>query len=314
MTALPEEDGAEPDEGVVERRVVDVDGVPMSARVREVPDPVAVVVALHGGGTDSRYFDHPGLPRLSLVRVGAALGFTVVALDRPGYGASAGLVDATTPVARRAALAYGALDRLLGPRSRGAGLFAVAHSAGCELAVRMALHERSGEMIGIELAGTGRRHHAVVRETLNTRTRDAAWLRTRRRMRDLLWNTPDLYPEDVVGGARIASESPDYEAPIGRRWPQDFAELAAGVYVPVHISLGDHEQVWSSGPDALADLAGLFTAAPRVVAEEQAESGHNLSIGLTAPAYHLRVLSFVEECVVARTRTSRADQRTGRVG
>ena len=48
---------------------------------------------------------------------------------------------------------------------------------------------------------------------------------------------------------------------------------------------------------AMSELAALFTASPRVVAEEQAGTGHNLSLGHTAQAYHQRVLGFVEECL-----------------
>jgi hypothetical protein len=44
----------------------------------------------------------------------------------------------------------------------------------------------------------------------------------------------------------------------------------------------------------------MFTAAPRVEVCEQAGAGRNLSLGLTATAYHLKVLSFVEECAVER--------------
>jgi pimeloyl-ACP methyl ester carboxylesterase len=65
-------------------RVVDVDSIPMSALMAEAPRPRAVIVALHGGAATSAYFDAPDRPRLSLVRTGAALGFTVIALDRPG--------------------------------------------------------------------------------------------------------------------------------------------------------------------------------------------------------------------------------------
>jgi hypothetical protein len=67
-------------------RVVEVGGIPMSALVAEVQRPRAVVVALHGGGATPAYFDAPAHPRLSLLRAGAALGFTVIALERPGYG------------------------------------------------------------------------------------------------------------------------------------------------------------------------------------------------------------------------------------
>lgn len=57
-------------------RVVMVDGVPMSGLVAEADgQPRAVVVALHGGASTAAYFDCPGHPRLSLLRLGARLGF-----------------------------------------------------------------------------------------------------------------------------------------------------------------------------------------------------------------------------------------------
>ncbi|HET9566670.1 MAG TPA: alpha/beta hydrolase, partial [Mycobacterium sp.] len=40
-------------------RVVLVDGVPMSALVASVPEPRAVIVAVHGGATSAAYFDCP---------------------------------------------------------------------------------------------------------------------------------------------------------------------------------------------------------------------------------------------------------------
>jgi hypothetical protein len=81
----------------------------------------------------------------------------------------------------------------------------------------------------------------------------------------------------------------------------ELPELAARVRIPVHITLGQYERAWSSGPRALADLASVFTASPRVVTQEQADATHLLSVGWTAPSYHLKVLSFAEECAVAAT-------------
>ncbi|BBY41712.1 hypothetical protein MCEL_00070 [Mycolicibacterium celeriflavum] len=124
-------------------RVVLVDGVPMSGLVAAVDEPRAVIVAFHGGASTAAYFDCPGHPRLSLLRVGAALGFTVVALDRPGYGSSAPYPDAMQEPDQRVALAYGAVEKVLADGSRGAGLFLLGHSAGCELAVRMAADENA---------------------------------------------------------------------------------------------------------------------------------------------------------------------------
>lgn len=112
-------------------RVADVDGIPMSALVAEVPRPRAVIVALHGGAVTSRYFDVPDRPRLSLLRTGAALGFTVIALDRPGYGRSAPYADRMATAGQRVGLTYAAVERLLAARPRGAGLFLLGHSQGC---------------------------------------------------------------------------------------------------------------------------------------------------------------------------------------
>jgi len=52
-----------------------------------VAEDSPLVVALHGGGYDCGYFDVPGH---SLLDIGAAAGFEVVALDRPG---TAGVMD-----------------------------------------------------------------------------------------------------------------------------------------------------------------------------------------------------------------------------
>jgi hypothetical protein len=94
--------------------------------------------------------------------------------------------------------------------------------------------------------------------------------------------------------------APGYEGNDARGWVGAFPALAAAVRVPVHYTLGDHERVWDSGPAALAQVGALFTESPRVVTAEQADAAHNLSLGWTALSYHLKVLSFLEECVVAR--------------
>jgi pimeloyl-ACP methyl ester carboxylesterase len=282
-------------------RVADVDGIPMSGLLREVPEPRAVIVALHGGAASSRYFHYPAPPRLSLLETGAALGFTVLALDRPGYGRSAPYAGTMTSAGRRVDLAYAAVDGLLGSRPRGAGLFLIAHSAGCELAVRMAADARGRDLLGLELAGTGRHFHPTAEKILKAVRQDASRPRRPTGLQAILWEPTSLYPPGVVGGAHFVSPSPGYEGEVVREWaPRDFARTAPEVRVPVQYTLGDHDLVWRNDRAAMADIAGLFTAAPRVVTNEQADSGHNLSLGLTAMAYHLKVLSFVEECVQYR--------------
>lgn len=271
-----------------------VDGVPMSALVAEAPDARAVIVALHGGATTSAYFDCPGHPELSLLRTAVANGFTVIALDRPGYGASAPYPHAMAQPEQRVALAFGAVERIAG----GTEVFVLGHSMGCELAVRMAADRT--QPLGISLAGTGRRYHSAAHEVLKGASLD----HKPRGLRELLWEPARLYPADVLGNG-LSSAGTSYEGDVVKTWAsQDFPELAARITAPVQFIAGDHESVWESDPAALAEIAAMFSAAPQVDVGELADSGHNLSVGLTATAYHLRVLSFVEKCVAARARTN----------
>nr|WP_163802107.1 alpha/beta fold hydrolase [Mycolicibacterium sediminis] len=273
-----------------------VDGIPMSALVAEVADPRAVVVAIHGGATSSAYFDCPGHPELSLLRAATAAGVTAIALDRPGYGASALWADEMTEPDRRVALSYGAVDRTLGETQRGAGLFLVAHSAGCELALRMAVDDRGGDVIGLELAGTGLRYRPealALIEAATVTSRPAG-------LRDLLWQPTEFYPPEVLTGA-LSAPGVAYEGRVTAGWTRrDFSELAARVSVPVEFSVADHEAVWESSADAVAAIASGFSNAPTVAVNEMADSGHNLSVGRTAGGYHQRVLTFLDGCVAAK--------------
>jgi pimeloyl-ACP methyl ester carboxylesterase len=283
-------------------RVVLVDGVPMSGLVALAKDPTAVVVAFHGGASTAAYFDCPGHPDLSLLRTGADQGYTMVALDRPGYGASAPYPDAMQRPEQRVALAYAAIDKMLGANPRGAGVFLVGHSAGCELAVRMAADDRAADVIGLELAGTGVEYHPATAEILQTATATAR----PKGLRDVLWQPADLYPDDVLSGMTNSATGALYEVEMTKSWPrQDFPALAARVRVPVQFTVAEHERVWRSDPETLAQIGAMFTSSSRFVINEQAETGHNLSLSVNAAAYHTKVLSFVKECVVAKQDTSK---------
>jgi pimeloyl-ACP methyl ester carboxylesterase len=281
-----------------------VGAVPMSALVAAVQEPRGVIVAIHGGATSSAYFDCPGHPRLSLLRLATSLGYTAIAIDRPGYGASSLYQDEMGTAERRVELVFGAVDKILagspagagGAGSpRGAGLFVMAHSAGCELGLRMAADGRA-DVLGVEVAGTGLRYRAEAKAVISKATLTSRPVG----LRELLWQPAELYPPDVLTGA-LSAGGAAYEGEVTANWPRrDFAEVAARVRVPVEFSVADHERVWESGPESSAEIAALFTAAPRVEVNEMADSGHNLSVGLTAETYHQRVLSFVAECVESR--------------
>ena len=289
-------------------RVVLVDGVPMSGLLA-VPAagvaPLAVVVAIHGGATTGAYFDCPGHPHLSLLRLGARLGFTVIALDRPGFGSSALYAEEFTDPARRTEMAYAAIDAILGDRDRGAGLFVLAHSNGTELALRLAADpNRADDLLGIEISGTGLRQQEAAAAVLST----ASITNVPTGLRELLWEPAQMYPDGIAGAVRVKAGpiSPGYEADLVSSWASVITELAARVRVPVRYALAEFERVWSVDDAAVQTVVGLFTAAPQVRTATQIHGGHNLSLGHTAAAYHLSALSFAEECRVRSTLRARA--------
>ncbi|OBH05964.1 alpha/beta hydrolase [Mycobacterium sp. E1747] len=278
-------------------RLVIVDGVPMSALIAEAAQPKAVIVAVHGGGTTAMYFDCPGHPSLSLLRTGAAAGFTVVALDRPGYGSSAPYPEAMALPEQRVNLAYAAVNRILGDRPRGAGLFLMGHSGGCELVMRMGADERGADLLGIELAGTGRRYHPAARDILKTATRE----RRPAGLRELLWHPEHLYPPEVLSGATVSPTAPSYEDQMVSNWArQDFPALAPAVRVPVQFSIAEHEKVWENDAAAVTEIETLFSEAPRFTVHRQSDAGHNMSLGHTAADYHAKVFAFAADCVAGR--------------
>ena len=227
-----------------------------------------------------------------------------MALDRPGYGSSAGDPDAMTQPQQRVAQAYGALDRILGQRPRGAGLFVMGHSAGCELAMRMATEARGAELLGIELAGTGWHYQREAREVLTTATGERRWVG----LYDLLWHPQRFYPPEVLNAAIISQPTPAYEEQMMADWTRrTFLELAPAVRVPVHFSIAEHEKVWQTDSSALDEIAVLFSHAPRFILHQQPEAGHNISLGHSAADYHTTVLSFVQQCLAARLASAQPD-------
>ena len=180
----------------------------------------------------------------------------------------------------------------------------MAHSGGCELALRMATDEQRTDLLGVELAGTGRHYHPAARAILKAATRD----HRPAGLRELLWHPTEVYPPEVLSGATVYPGAPPYEDQMVSNWArQDFPAIAPAVRVPVQFSVAEHEKVWQSDPPALAEIASLFSSAPRFQVNEQRGAGHNISLGHTAAAYHSTVLSFADECVNAQTPSRQPD-------
>ncbi|MEU2114624.1 alpha/beta fold hydrolase [Streptomyces sp. NPDC016459] len=268
------------------------DGLPLSALLAEPMDvaPRAVLVALHGGGMRAGYFDSRALPGLSLLALGARLGYTVLAVDRPGYGLSAARLPRGLALEDSAPVLRAALADFSARYDTGAGFFLVAHSYGGKSALAAA--DALGDaLIGLDISGLGSRL-AVAPHQLPGPGGHGEWRKH--------WGALRLYPPDAFRlGQALISPVPEIEAAQGPAWPEVYPELAARVRVPVRFTFAEQEQWWRYDEEAVADLTRPFVSAP-VRVDHQPDAGHNISLGWAARTYHLRVCGFLEECLLAR--------------
>ncbi|MFF0299755.1 alpha/beta hydrolase [Streptomyces sp. NPDC004562] len=278
----------------VRRITLNAAGHTLSALLSAPPDtpPRATVVALHGAGMSAGYFDGGAQPDASLCALGAHLGFQVLAVDRPGYGDSAAGFPDGLDLAGQARVLGAALDDFRAGYDTGVGTFLLAHSFGGKLALTLAAETPPPGLLGLDVSGCGHRY-APRSEELLTGTDRARWKHN--------WGRLALYPPATFRhSADFVRPVPERELRAASAWPDVFDVLAPRVRVPVRLTFAEHELWWRHDADALDDLRARLSSAPRVVVDRQPDAGHNISLGRTARAYHLRALAFFEECLPER--------------
>lgn len=255
-----------------------------------------LVVALHGGGYNSGYFDVPGH---SLLDAGAAAGFAVFSLDRPGYGGSDPLPGGRAGFAASAEVLDAAIDALWAGHGRGRpGVVLIAHSIGSAVAVHLAARRPRWPLLGMSVHGVGDRSPGHIVDAWRAIPEGGPVELPAEQRRALLYGPAETVDADVVEAAKAAVEPvPLAEMlEIVGAWPRDVAKLAAEVVVPVQYTLAEHDGLWVVDESRVSAFAGYFTSAPWVDARLQAGAGHNLDHHRLSRALHLRQLAFAYEC------------------
>ena len=112
-----------------------------------------LIVALHGGGYSSAYFDVPGL---SLLAHAAAIGIPAVAIDRPGYGETESKPTDHSHAANAAILAE-AIGALWDERGGELpGIVLIGHSIGGAIAMMIAASRPAWPLLGVAASGVTR--------------------------------------------------------------------------------------------------------------------------------------------------------------
>ena len=265
---------------------------------RPVGAPRATIVALHGGGYSAGYWDHPLDPAASLHTLGSALGYRVVAIDRPGYGASHGLVRDSVRADRQTEIVLDLIDMLRADGDTGAAVFLIGHSMGAVLALHMAASARAGAIAGLDISGLP----FVFDETLADKQQLASLdflPESSREFRRALFYGPDgTFDAGMIAAEeRLIRPIPAAEIIDAVECPVSTTVLAPKITVPVRITRAESDVSSGGGREGLESCGALFTSAPRVELAWQRASGHNISLHHVARAYHLRAIAFFDEAL-----------------
>ncbi|MFI6978115.1 alpha/beta fold hydrolase [Embleya sp. NPDC050154] len=308
--------------GRVENVAYDIAGLTLSgllARPGPGVRPRGLLLALHGGGSRAAYWHREGAAEGSLLLLGAGLGWAVLAIDRPGYGASAGLARERQGLDAQADLVFALLDEVAesladspaeaagipaGAESKGPGrlpVFVVAHSMGAILALRMGADKRGRELLGLAVGGAPLRYTPQrLAEFASVPTEGDFVPSTGGGTPDTFFGPPGSYdPALLTRAGRVAAAVPMAEFLDVRETPHTLPAVLARVVPPVHWTVAEFERSQPAGPEVPDEARELLAAAGWVETHTQRGVGHNISLHHAARAYHLRVLAFAEECLLA---------------
>lgn len=282
--------------------VLEVGGLGLSglrAEPRAAP-ALATILALPGGGYGSGYWHHPLNLEASLLTLGAGLGYRVVAIDRPGYLASARAGYDGMLLADQAELLATVLDTLATQPGCGRGTFLVGHSMGGILALMTAALGLNTSLLGVDVSGVPYRFSndlaGAVAHELGEGSGSA-----KASAASLFYGPSGTFNDGLLRGRDVAAHPlPLVELRDAFDWPDRFATVAGAITAPVQFSLGEHDHTTPADPDTLREVAKLFTVSPRVLTHHQRAAGHNVSLHHVGRAYHLRALAFFDEILASR--------------
>jgi pimeloyl-ACP methyl ester carboxylesterase len=263
--------------------------------------PRALIFAIHGGSYTSHYFGFKSLAGGTLFDLAPRLGYAVVAIDRPGYGAAAERplsFDAQATVL--AAAIREAMSRF---GTGGAGTFLVGHSIGAMLAMLIATQEDAGDVLGLDLSGAGviYRAQALIGLKAYAALPDPPRAPVREARRTRMFGPPETRSDAAIEeDFATAPLSQPQEIREAMGWGERMAAVAAKIKVPVNFVIGQYDALWESSPEAIDRVRATFTVAPRVEVRAQPDAGHCNHLHHAGRACNLRTLAFFDECLIAR--------------
>lgn len=283
---------------------IEVAGRRMSGRSAEPEGAAgALVIALHGGSYSSRYFDLRSGLRSSALQNYAGLGYRVIALDRPGYGAAGGVAPADCGFAAQAAILRAAVAQLHAERGEGLPVFLAGHSIGGMVALTVAAGAIDAPLCGVMASGMGMVWQPGVLEMWSSLISEAAHVTVPNEARDQIMFAADPQRVDAAVQQEAGADLhpiPAEELRDAVIWHETMPAVAAGIQVPVLHVLPEHDGIWAADEHAQRQAADALKAVDGATVMVQRGAGHCVDAHRAAYAHHLATAAFFETCLVTR--------------
>jgi pimeloyl-ACP methyl ester carboxylesterase len=294
-----------------------IGGTLVAGRLHPTPEPVPgapLVVTLHGGLFTGRYFEVAGSDAGSFVDIANRNGFSVLVIDRPGYGDSGQPPeDYDYAFSEQARVLNAALDELLSPSEH---VVMVAHSVGGMIAFEMASAKASAKatappswnLIGLATSGMGARiPQGGAAEQLGSLPLSGI-VDVPLAEREMLWYGPeDTYSLAGRAAARTSyAPAPMTELTAAPKWASDRLDtVAPAITVPIYHALAEFDALWDGSPEAREIFLSKFSARQDVGSEIVYGVGHCIDHHLVGAALHYKQLAFVHTCAERSMHASR---------
>jgi pimeloyl-ACP methyl ester carboxylesterase len=286
-------------------RVVDGHTVSATLHISETPNSGnPLLVALHGGTYTSKYFCIAGSSNGSFVDIATRNGFSVLRIDRPGYGASDLLPEDENTFTRQAELLDGAISGMLDADD---AAVLIGHSIGGIVALEIAARQPHWRLIGVAVSGMGAAIPAGgAAEQLGALPLSGV-VDLPIGEREPLWYGPSssVSADAVVAARSSFAPAPMIELKSAPQWAAArFAEAALAITVPVHHTLAEFDSLWDTSPAARELFLAKFSPTLPVHSEFMPGVGHCIDHHLSGATMHYNHLAFAHQCTLEQLASS----------
>jgi pimeloyl-ACP methyl ester carboxylesterase len=265
---------------------------------RQLNPRLPLLVALHGGAYTHKYFAVAGSSAGSFIDIATRNGFSVLAIDRPGYGASALIPEEQNTFGNQAAILDEALAALVAEVQIN-GVVVVGHSIGGMIALEIAARRPAWNLIGVSVTGMGARipRDGAAEAIASLPYTGVVDLPLEERER--LWYGPaGSYTHKAVSAARDSyAPAPMVELVAAPQWAaRRLPVVAAAINVPVHHALAEFDALWDSSPAARDQFLKAFSFDLAVQSQIVPGVGHSIEHHLIGASVAYNQLAFAHMC------------------